>query len=365
MASPCYVFTALLAVAASAVPVRRQPLTVERFSRGNAARAARHHAHVSRTQGLGVPVVPNQNLGDFEYLGEIGIGTPVQSFDVVYDTGSSNLWVPSSKCTDVGISPACKTDAKYYENRSSTWEEDGRDYFLPYGSGVAAGFLSRDVVTIGAAVATNYTFGETTVLPGDDFDPPFNGIAGLAYPIISLPIGSMLPTVFDALIAEKAIPEPILHVFLSSQDNDNSSFFEFGSVNPAVVKGPWNTVPMSLAQPALGYWMVDVESFTVAGAEKDALFWGVVDTGTSIITCPPLICDTFINSINVTADCSNIASLPDISFKINGVEYPLTASQYVVKVSDGQGGFQCQLGVQSFFIGLPQMWILGDTFIRA
>lgn len=310
-------------------------------------------------------MVPNQNLGDFEYLGEIGIGTPVQSFDVVYDTGSSNLWVPSSKCTDVGISPACKTDAKYYENRSSTWEEDGRDYFLPYGSGVAAGFLSRDVVTIGAAVATNYTFGETTVLPGDDFDPPFNGIAGLAYPIISLPIGSMLPTVFDALIAEKAIPEPILHVFLSSQDNDNSSFFEFGSVNPAVVKGPWNTVPMSLAQPALGYWMVDVESFTVAGAEKDALFWGVVDTGTSIITCPPVICDTFINSINVTADCSNIASLPDISFKINGVEYPLTASQYVVKVSDGQGGFQCQLGVQSFFIGLPQMWILGDTFIRA
>ena len=71
-----------------------------------------------------------------------------------------------------------------------------------------------------------------------------------------------------------------------------------------------------------------------------------------------MICDTFINSINVTANCSNIASLPDISFKIGGVDYPLTANQYVVKLPDGAGGFQCQLGVQSFFIGLPQMWIL-------
>ena len=71
-----------------------------------------------------------------------------------------------------------------------------------------------------------------------------------------------------------------------------------------------------------------------------------------------MICDTFINAINVTADCSNIASLPDISFKIGGVDYPLTANQYVVKLPDGAGGFQCQLGVQSFFIGLPQMWIL-------
>jgi hypothetical protein len=267
---------------------------------------------------------------------------------------------PKTRAPTPALAPQqCKTDAKFFENKSSTYEVDGRTYFLPYGSGVAAGFLGRDVVTIGDAVATNFTFGETTVLPGDDFDPPFNGIAGLAYPIISLPIGSLLPTVLDGLISEKAIPEPLLHVFLSSQDNDNSSFFEFGAVNAAVAKGPWNTVPMSLAQPALGYWMVDVESFSVAGAEKDALFWGVVDTGTSIITCPPVICDTFINSINVTADCSNIASLPDISFKINGVDYPLTPNQYVVKLSDGAGGVQCQLGVQSFFIGLPQMWILG------
>merc|ERR1740116_760326 len=50
------------------------------------------------------------------YYGDIMVGTPPQSFSVVYDTGSGNLIVPSTDCN----SEACLKHARFDRDGSGT-----------------------------------------------------------------------------------------------------------------------------------------------------------------------------------------------------------------------------------------------------
>ena len=68
--------------------------------------------------------------------------------------------------------------------------------------------------------------------------------------------------------------------------------------------------------------------------------------------------------ITVKKDCSNIDSLPSMTFTIDETDYELDASDYVLKITQG-GQSECLLGVQS--MDFPEgfnYFILGDVFMR-
>lgn len=157
----------------------------------------------------------------------------------------------------------------------------GCDLLLPYGSGTVFGALANDTVTWGPYSLPGAPVGLVSVEPGADFDDGvFNGILGLAYPFLAMPLLSYLPGPFDLLLASGVLPAPQFSVYLSSVNNDTSSALILGGTDARYFTGPLHTVPFNPLQPALGYWAVTVTSIAVNGATTNACndCIGVVDT---------------------------------------------------------------------------------------
>ncbi|XP_070592023.1 pepsin A-like [Erythrolamprus reginae] len=301
---------------------------------------------------------PLQNYLDLEYTGTISIGTPPQEFVVLFDTGSSNLWVPSVYCS----TPACSNHHKFNPQQSSTFQSTSQSVSITYGTGSMTGFLGYDTVQVGGIQVSNQIFGLSQSEPGSFlYYAPFDGILGLAYPRLS---ASGATPVFDNMMSEGLVSQDLFSVFLSA-DEQSGSFVMFGGVDSSYYTGSLNWVPLS----AELYWQITVDSISFNGQEI-ACSGGcqaIVDTGTSLLAGPPSGISSIQNSIGGSQDsngqyivnCNAINQLPDIIFTINGIQYPVPASAYIRQF---QG--YCESGFQDMPFQGSQLWILGDIFIR-
>jgi len=125
-------------------------------------------------------IVALKDFMNAQYYGVVALGTPPQPFTVVFDTGSGNLWVPSSRCK--GFNIACLLHRRYSSEQSSTYTKVGKPFSIRYGSGSMSGFTSMDTLTIGGLKLPNVTFAEATSEPGVSFAmTKFDGIIGLGF----------------------------------------------------------------------------------------------------------------------------------------------------------------------------------------
>ncbi|XP_026511051.1 cathepsin E-like [Terrapene carolina triunguis] len=307
---------------------------------------------------------PLINYLDMEYFGQISIGTPPQNFTVLFDTGSSNLWVPSIYC----VSKACAVHSRFHPSDSNTYSEVGTPFSIQYGTGSLSGIIGSDQVTVEGITVSNQQFAESVSEPGNTFlDAEFDGILGLAYP--SLAVDGVTP-VFDNMMAQNLVDLPIFSVYMNrNPDSSVGGELLFGGFDPSHFSGTLNWVPVTKQ----GYWQIQLDNIQVGGTVAFCAegCQAIVDTGTSLITGPSKEIKEMQNYIGAVpmdgeyaVECNNLNVMPDVTFTINGIPYTLSPQAYTL-MDNSDGMAFCTSGFQGLNMQPPAgpLWILGDVFI--
>ncbi|KFO24375.1 renin [Fukomys damarensis] len=306
------------------------------------------------------------NYLDIQYYGEISIGTPPQTFKVVFDSGSANLWVPSTKCSP--LYTACVFHSLYDSSKSSSYVENGTELSINYGLGNVKGFLSQDRVTVGGITVTQ-TFGEITALPLIPFVlAKFDGVLGLGFP--EQAVGGVTPF-FDNILAQKVLKEDVFSIYYGRNPHLPGGELLLGGSDPEHYHGDFHYVSLSKS----GSWQITMKGvavgFTTVLCEEGCE--AVVDTGASYISGPTSSLRLMMKAVGAQeygrdlyiVNCNQAATLPDISFHLGDRAYTLTSEDYVLKDTYGNDDM-CVLALHGLDIPPPTgpLWALGASFIR-
>lgn len=285
-----------------------------------------------------------------QYYGNIIVGG--QTFSVIFDTGSSNLWIPSKSCAT-----SCLRKNKYDSSKSSHYVKNDTKFNIQYGSGPVSGFLSSDTVNMGGFDIQNQTFAEITDASGLGLAfrlGKFDGILGMAFDTIAV---DGVPSPFHNLMSQGLIREP-LATFLLGDNQDGE--LVLGGIESEKFYGDLKFIPVINET----YWVVSLDSLLVGDSKLASYAKCIIDTGTSLITGPASVVKQIADLVGAkkvianeySVDCS--ATLPDIVLHLGGKQFTLKGKDYIIENSG-----QCILGIMG--LDVPNgLWIMGDVFIR-
>jgi hypothetical protein len=310
-----------------------------------------------------------------EYTGKIGVGTgpggkALFEANVVFDTGSTNLWVASVLCK----SGPCLNgrQSQFYDPSKSKTEEEyqGRkdDIDIMFGTGELKGALHVDTYRVGPMEVKAQPFAMIREMTGEVFASfPFEGILGLAFK--SLSFGGITPF-FERVIEQKVLKNNEFAFYLNT-DSSKPSALLWGGVDKDLYEGP--IVMFQVTQPH--YWALELVEFRIG----DKIFGGtrhpdsnlkkvIVDSGTTYFTTPRAIFSSVLSRMK-EAPCKDVDDYQPMVYVLRGVkgetfELVVTQETYMVGVANDEETCRpafMPLDVSSKY---GPALILGEVFMR-
>jgi hypothetical protein len=263
---------------------------------------------------------------------------------VVFDTGSSNVLLPSSECTS---DPGCTSLKHLFDSsKSTTFYTNNLTFNAEFatGTGVQAsdyenvtGIVARDTLSVAGLSASDYQFGLITdQTAGFGYDP-FDGIVGMAFSG-ALSIGTS--TFLEALNRTGEVDSALYGLSLAPETVGGAEI-TLGDIDECKLAGDVNYVPVN---SSFGLFQISFDDVYVSGQQASipgqATF---MDSGTANLVAPDASSAEAIYSL-ISSDikafdsvgtyaipCSKLASLDaPIVFAIGGKNYTVPGKELSV-----------------------------------
>jgi len=308
------------------------------------------HKHNTKTHTKnGVFIEHLVNDFNTELYGTIKVGTPAQEFKIIFDTGSSNFWIPAKGCD--GLAGKRSFDSAI----SSTYGKLHGEITLHYGKGDVSGALGYDVVEVAGLTLDPAIFAQLNSMSGLSPNSKFDGLIGMAFPELA---EGGVPTFSQLLMEQGLIEEDSFSFYMSP----NGSVIIFGGVDPRYAKSSFRYFPIIND----GYWSVAIDGLNVGKEElklKNGLFGAMFDSGTSRIVVPQELLDLILETtglqVNIAYDSNIVNELPDIDIVIGAEKITIPPSSYMICEPD-----YCFLGIKTGVTPNNSYIILGDIFLK-
>lgn len=220
----------------------------------------------------------NVNLNNFEnvYYGEIKINN--QSFKMVFDTGSIDVWIPGNICGICSKSNLYKIDNIDEKNYNWWYTRYGSDSFV-------SGLLINDNIGINGLLLKNQTLGIAGFISNDLKNVSFDGIMGLG----------LSNDNYDSIIKNLYIQNVINKKLFGFYIDNKGGEIIFGNYDSSKYIGNLYNITINKNST---FWKTNIDEIVindkVVNKKKDA----IIDTGTTLIIFDEKTANNIANNIN-------------------------------------------------------------------